>query len=1106
MQLRDGQFHFSPSDINGFLACEHLTRLELAVARGDRKKPAFENPEAELIKRKGDEHEAAYLAALRERGLRVEEIAFDFDWAEAAEATAVAIRAGIEVIYQGCFVSDGWRGFADFVVRQPDGTYEAVDTKLAQHAKPYHVLQLCFYTEQIARLQGVEPKRMHLALGSGESESFRVADFAAYHRRVRRRFLEAVATAAVTEPYPVEHCGLCEFRPLCEEHWDAVDHLVRVAGIRRNQVSRLVAAGIGTLTELATAPAGTNVPKIPASAFERLRDQAALQHERRESGLLRYHLLPSETERGLALLPAPSSGDLFLDLEGDPFWESDRKLEYLFGLLWQQGEEIEYRAFWAHDPDEERHAFESVIGFVHECLARDPQLHIYHYASYEPSTFKRLAAQYGTCEDAVDDLLRREVLVDLLTVVRQGLRAGLSSYSLKQFEDFLPLVRSARIKGGDDATVAYEAWREGADDEYLAGIEAYNREDCLATLELRDWLVSLRDQAGVTEWREPPEVREPSEEGLEAIEDREQLKRDLLNGAREGDEYWLAAQLLDYHRREDKPVWWAYFNRLEMTAAELVEDSDSIGELEHLGAEPLPPPKRSIVHSFSFPAQEHKLSAGDEVVDPVTGLSAGVIRLIDDEHGRLELVRGPGLTDVPLPRAVIPGGPWDNRIQRKALARLARSIRGDECAYQPLRGILRRDLPEILGRGAEIQTTDLEALKQLVSGLAESHLFIQGPPGSGKTWTGARLIAHLLGQGKRIGVASTSHKAIHNLLDEVEVVAREGRVQFWGLKKSTAGNEESIYESRHIQSADGIASFAVPAVNLIAGTAWLFAREELEDAPVDYLFVDEAGQVSLADALAMGTCAKNLVFLGDPLQLAQVTQGTHPPGTGASVLEHLLGDAQTIPPDSGIFLERTFRMHPDITSFVSEIVYEDRLRSADECAHQSTSFGTGIRFLPVDHESNRRRSVEEADVVAAKVAGMVGADYVSAGGASRPLAYSDFMVVAPYNEQVRCLREALPAEVRVGTVDKFQGQEASVVFFSMATSSGADAPRNLEFLFSRNRLNVAISRARCLAILVASPRLLEARCRTIEQMRLVNALCRLVEYSAEDPQGTAVVQ
>jgi superfamily I DNA and/or RNA helicase len=235
------------------------------------------------------------------------------------------------------------------------------------------------------------------------------------------------------------------------------------------------------------------------------------------------------------------------------------------------------------------------------------------------------------------------------------------------------------------------------------------------------------------------------------------------------------------------------------------------------------------------------------------------------------------------------------------------------------------------------------------------------------------------------------------------------------------------------------------------------------------------------------------VLLGDPVQLAQVTQGTHPPATGVSVLEHLLGDAHTIPPDRGLFLERTFRLHPDVADFVSEAFYEGRLRAADGCERQCTAFGTGVRFLPVEHEGNRRSSVEEAARVRAAIDELLGGAYTDSRGRTRPLREDDFMVVAPYNAQVAALRQALPPGVPVGTVDKFQGQEAPVVFFSMASSSGEDVPRNMEFLFSRNRLNVAVSRARCLAILVASPKLLDIRCRNVDQMRLANALCLFVE-------------
>ncbi len=252
----------------------------------------------------------------------------------------------------------------------------------------------------------------------------------------------------------------------------------------------------------------------------------------------------------------------------------------------------------------------------------------------------------------------------------------------------------------------------------------------------------------------------------------------------------------------------------------------------------------------------------------------------------------------------------------------------------------------------------------------------------------------------------------------------------------------------------------------------------------------------------MGTAARNVVLLGDPLQLAQVSQGTHPQGTGSSVLEHLLGDNATIPPDMGLFLERTRRMHPDVCRFISEIVYDNRLTGVPELARQATEFGTGLRLIPVDHSGNAAASSEEADAIVAEIGKMVGTPWTDRDGDDHSrCASSDFMVVAPYNAQVRRLRDALRlaglADVEVGTVDKFQGREAPVLFYSMATSSVEDVPRSLEFLFSRNRLNVAISRAMCLAFVVASPRLLESHARTIDQMRLINALCRFAEIAEE---------
>jgi len=1070
MQFRDGRLTFSPSDLSDYLACEHLTQLERRVALGELAKPETANPEAELVFRKGEEHERAYLDRLRAEGKTVVEISLepDHDWERAARDTEEAITIGGDVVYQAVFVDEGWRGVADFLERQSGGTYEAVDTKLARHAKPAHVLQLCFYSEQLARVQGVAPKHFHVELGSGERESFRPEDFGAYYRRLRDRFLAFASEPRETEPYPVAFCERCDFLPRCQEEWSGADHLSQVAGLRRSQFEKFRAAGVDTLAGLA---AWEDVE----GTLARLREQAALQLHARETGEQAYALVPPIPETGFALLPEPSPGDLFFDMEGNPFWDPKGGLEYLFGVLWQEGGGTRFQPFWARDRESERRAFEGLVDLVHERLRQDPRLHVYHYASYEVTALRRLMGEYGTREREVDDLLRRGVLVDLYAVVRNAVRVSQPRYSLKNLEVFLPIEREAEIKEGGASILMFEEWMRTRDDAILAEIGAYNEEDCLATLLLRDWLIELREEAMARFGPIPvPEAIESREVWPEKAE-RAELRASLLET---GDPAAaLAGELLDYHDRERKPVWWAFFERVEATLAELVEDAESIGLLELVsGPEPV---ARSRAWTFTFPPQEHKLGAGQEPIDPATRSGAGEILELDREERTLVLKRGPKLEEVPLPQALIPGRPYDTPSQEDALARLGRSLLARDARYPALESVLRRT-----PHPRSVQTNDLDEMTRLLLSLDGGHLFVQGPPGSGKTWTGGRLVARLLAGGKRVGVASTSHKAIHKLLDEVEAGADELGLDLRGCKKASGGNPESFYESGRIENRTSVEECL--GWPLAAGTAWLFAHPSF-DRTLDFLFVDEGGQVSLADALAMGASARNLVLLGDPLQLGQVLQGSHPEGASASVLEHLLGDAGTIPEDRGIFLERTFRLHPDVCRYISEAFYEERLVWDPSTAERSTPFETGVRYLPVPHEGRRQESPEEAERIRAEIGRML-----TAG-----MRESDFKVVAPYNAQVNLLRQLLPAGVPVGTVDKFQGQEAEVVFYSMASSSGEDIPRSLEFLFSLNRLNVAISRARCLAFLVCSPRLLEVDARTIEHMRLANALCRFVEIAEE---------
>jgi len=1081
------------------------------------------------VARKGDQHEREYLAQLRSGGCEIVEIEADRGLEgtrQAATRTIEAMRAGAEVIYQGVLF-DGvrWRGHSDFLRRVESSSalgafsYEVADTKLARRVKPYFLLQLCFYSELVQAIQGVAPEWMNVVLGTRESQSFRVAEFAAYYRSVKRGFESVVdAGLSTTYPEPVEHCALCRWEEHCVARREADDHLSLVARIQRSQCIQLVEREITTVAQLAAAESEDRPPRIGTAAFESLRAHARLQVEQRRSGELRYELLMPEQGCGFAHLPMPSEGDVFFDMEGDPFF--DEGLEYLFGAVLLEADGPRFQAFWATDRASEKQAFEQFIDFVIERLERFPDLHVYHYAPYEATAIKRLMGLHATREDEVDRLLRGKVLVDLYPVVRQGLRVGQPNYSIKSIEAFYMGKRDTKVSEGGDSIVAFEQYLETGDHSLLESIERYNEDDCRSTHLLRKWLLARRDEAIETfgheiPWRPPPEPWAPDPElqaELDAL--HASLTVSIPDDAEGWDDdqraHWLMAQLIDYHRREAKPSWWAYFERLEADEEQLTEvDNEALGRLTVADVEPisLPPPSRSVIHTLRFPAQEHKIAPG-HFVDPATekGLT---VESIDNTTGTLRITRAASRIGEPLPRALIPGKPYGTDDQRGALRRLAGDIveRGLNAPgrYSGLRQILRGEVPSTVAcsRGEALQAGafDLEDAKRIAEGLNDSYLFIQGPPGSGKTFTGAHLILHLIEQGHRVGVAAGSHAAIHNLLAEVEEYAAPDE-PFSGLKKCGSDGSNS-YESKDglIGNSNEIADFAGGGYELVAGTAWLFCREEM-DGTLDYLVIDEAGQISLADALAMGTCARNVILLGDPQQLAQVSQAIHPPGAGESVLEHLLGEHTTIPPERGLFIDQTRRMHPDVCRFISKAIYEDRLDSFADCANQRIDApgrltGTGIRYVPVVHEGNTRESPEEARSIAGLIDDLLRGQYFQTDGTSGPLAPEDIMVVAPYNAQVRCLREHLPDGIKVGTVDKFQGQEAAVCFFSMATSSGEEIPRHLEFLFSRNRLNVAISRARCLAVLVCNPELLHIRCKNAEQMRLLNALCFFVEMAGK---------
>jgi predicted RecB family nuclease len=1153
MRLLDGDRLYAASDLVDYVACAHLAALKLSRLEGRIEAPPPRVAStADLASSKGGEHEELLLSGfVNQYGdelVRIESGAEVAEVAEAASQTQAAMRAGAPMIYQATFLEPPWTGHADFLERVElssglgSWSYIPIDAKLARSVKPYFVIQLCSYAELIGEIQGEPPPQMDLILGDERRHSFLFSEFRSYFERMKSRFLDALAEEpGATYPDPVPHCEVCEWAKPCEERRVADDHLSQVANLGGYQARRFALAGVSTVEELAAAEPDSRPLGMSRETFERLHSQATLQLEERVSEERTVVLLepeaPGEGEspRGFGLQPPPSEGDLFFDIEGDPFY--DDGLEYLWGVSYLEDGEMRFRAFWGLDHDSEKRALEDFVDFVFQRRDRFPDLHVYHYAPYERTALGRLMGRHATREEEVDRLFREQVLVDLFRVVEQSMQISRPSYSLKEVERFYQPDREAEVKQAGDSVLLFEQWREEQDQTSLEKIEAYNKEDCDSTLRLRAWLLEQKAEcesrfAVEIPWRALGESEEikPDAAGLAA--ETALLQTELLDGLPDNaalrtaaeEQLWLLAQLLDYHRREAKPGYWEFFDRLQRSDLELLEaDSESIAGLQRHGdPEPLLPPSKSSLQRFNFPPQEHKIGLGKYAdphscgIDPATGESDRKpkkveVRAISDQEGMLELkLSGARLAEEQ--RALIPPEPYSTPLQRATLRDFAREVIDHgldgvarfEAARDLLVGAAPRTATPRADGLLQGQSPDWQSIGDLAAELQQSYLFIQGPPGSGKTYTGAKVIIELIKAGSRVGVSANSHKAINNLLAEVEEQAIASDASLRGLKKFTDPDQEFAAvgeepERALIGNSKKNSDFESGDYDLMAGTAWLWCREEMRES-LDYLVIDEAGQISLADAIAMATSARNVILLGDPLQLGQVSQGTHPQGSGCSVLEHLLAEHGTIPAELGVFLEETRRMHPDVCRFVSEAIYEGRLRWEASCERQSVEAagslsGTGVRSIPVPHTGNSRQSPEEAEVIAGEISSLAGASFTNRDGETSELRQSQIMVVSPYNAQVRCLRECLDkhglGDVAVGTVDKFQGQEAAVVFFSMATSSGAQVPRNVEFLYSRNRLNVAISRAQCLAVLVASPDLMAIDCRNVEQMRLVNALCLL---------------
>lgn len=1164
------QLIFSPSDLVLAMRSPFASWMERLAIESPAMIAGIEkdqDPMMALLVAKGNTHESNFLKSLQDNhGAEAIAIVKSKSHHDKARETLQYMQTGHPFIYQAYLSRDGFAGSADFLIKLEgksdlgDYHYEAWDTKLSQTTRPYFLIQLCCYSWLLESIQGVIPNETAIVLGDLTEDRFRIARYYSFFDRLKRDFLNAQYAftadfACMPDPaYYSDHGAWASF---AKEWLEKTDSLAQIAGIRKSHIRKLRASGVETMTDFA----GNNIEPvkgIPSATLAKLRAQAEIQHASRGLEKPLFKILQNDNGKGLSALPPASAFDVYFDIEGHPLY--DGGLEYLWGCSYRcpdapQGKLYAFKDWWAHNPEQEKVAFEGFIDWVYDRWKQDNTLHVYHYANYEVAAMRKLSTRYETRIKEVAEMLANVVFVDLYKIVLNGVLIGEPRYSIKNVEHLFRGKRTTQVANGGESVIFYEMWREQggvarwSDNGYqawladpavfdwkqwpeLKDIRDYNIDDCESTLELVDWLRDQQSIAGIAYAVKSDDAtpdQGKTDRQIQAAEKKQALREwqqrlferfEAIESLKNDPNAQLVMDLLGFHNRERKPKIWAYFERLEKPDEELFDDD-------------------TCVHNLTIHEQVHteagvQIRGNFDIKQPVRKDKFGAASIRGTDVRVKSVKFSESETDAVIEFLVDPSELSQLESERITLFADEPYINTEtletrlcEVADALFDGRLPGAIQSILNREKPIFSTDteptdhylpitrlrfpeddayLEAIISAVEAMDNSTMCIQGPPGAGKTFTAKHIITSLVKAGKRVGVMSNSHAAILNLLDalhEPTEHARIVKVGGFGSKQDTFREKYSeedypnyVYRtSMSFTKRDPYHSFAV-----VGATAYAFASGTAFEAPLDYLFVDEASQVALANLIAVAGCARNIVLMGDQMQLEQPIQGSHPGSSGLSALDYMLGGHGVIPDDMGIFLERTYRMHPAVCHPLSEVVYEGKLKAAKHNDRQLVSVpdsklikqSHGVMVVNVEHDGNRQSSEEEVDVIQRIIDDLKTGRCTAKNGEVRSIADDDILVVAPYNMQVNLLKDRLGDQIAIGTIDKFQGQEAPVVIISMAVSDVEESSRGLDFLFDINRLNVAVSRAQALAIIVANPGLERCRVSSLEQMQKASFYSRLV--------------
>ena len=1130
MKITKSRFLISPGDLNNFVACKFTIKNEIKFHNKEISK-SEEKVNDKLWKKMGIEHEKKYFQILKNKYKKSISIKSDLDEKNKFDETIRAMEKGYELIYHAYLVDGELRGEADFLIKCStpskfgDYSYEVYDTKITRNLRPRHLTQITAYSDMVGKIQKVLPDKMYLIDGSDEEHSFKTIEYIDLFNHGKKEFLKFLSNVNKEKIYPEKcsYCNLCDWRDVCDKIWEDDNYVNLVAGSNKSQIEKLKKNKVKTVEQLAKTKLLATDLKINTESFDKIKSQAQLQEEKRKTGEDKIIFLDPDFGKGFYKLPKPDDGDVFFDIEGFP--RMDRPFEYLHGLYYKEKGKLKFKDLWAKkfERESEKNIFIELINFFEKHFEKHPNAHIYHYAPYEKRAIRELAAAYSAefpKGDIVNDnLLRKEKYVDLFNIVKQCIRTSEKDMSLKSIEKFYNFERKADIVKADDSVIKYDNWIATKDEKNKKDIINYNEEDCISTYYLREFLVKNKPE-NINWFLKPEPIKKEDQETHKYRRktpnklSREEVELDLNNRLEKkknkSNENFVEnlKNFIGFHWKSNKPEFWEVFDRAEKTHLELEDDTECIANCVLIDDKPQTTDD-GFIYSYRFNDQNYKLKEGKAAFDAHQIKGIGTIYSIEEKFPDKNIVKifvSKRRKNVEMPSLLTLGNNTPPQVHQhdQALNKFLNDyIDNDGKNYKAIMDMLERNTPDIKGvkRGSNLIDEQKDLISQsseIVQNLNNSYLSIQGPPGTGKTYSSANIIIELMKAGKKVGVTSNSHEAIKNLLIAIEEQAIDQNFKFRGVRKTSRQNKR---EWKFIQDKFEGKELNFDEYLLYAGTSWFFVDPRMNKT-LDYLFIDEAGQVTLGTTIANATAAKNLVLIGDQMQLSQPMRAKHEGYAKLSSLDFVLENNDTIPPDKGIFLNITRRLNKKICNYISTSFYDSRLTSDPITETRSVNLkldpikNEGLFYVPIEHSGCSQRSDEEADLIEKTYNRIINKEF-KVGKKLGKISSKDIMVVAPYNAQANNIRERLKKkndDVRVGTIDLFQGQEAKVVLISMTSSDVESLPRHKDFFFSRNRLNVAISRAECVAIIIFNENLLLASTSSIKEMKLMNSFCKLLEF------------